>query len=230
MGTEAAMERQVREEARETVAIFIDFSNLAIGAQLVNGRRDLAQRLSVENLTKAMVGTRTCERKVVAGSKPSSSGIWTRWKDAGYEVSVETRDAESGKETHVDAAIAGKALFHAVTQKGPRKTLVVGTGDGNLEGQVAGTAGANFRNLVQEAARLGWTVEVWSWRAQLHSCYYGLAASTDPELQGRVKIKFLDGLRFEDPIPGQFSITFRERWAPGPTTDGDSGARGSGSP
>lgn len=205
----AEIEKEIDQERSESVAIFLDFSNLAIGAQTVPGRRerDFSQRLSAKNLTRAIVGTRTCVRKMVVGSKPPGDhGVWNSWRREGYTVSAEQRDADTGREVHVDAKLVGEALMHVMNS--PPGILVLGTGDGNLEGQAEGTTAANFQNLVRTAAvRLGWKVEVWSWKAQLHGCYYRMAK--DPSLQGRVKIRFLDGLRHEDPR-SDFSITFSQ--------------------
>lgn len=200
---QAAPELQLAAEMQEVVHVFVDNSNISIGCQfLPSGTRDFTQRLSIQKFAQAVIGIRQVRRQVVVGSKPPRShGIWQHWENAGYQVLVEWRDPESNREQFVDARLVAEAMMHVdhidrLQQQGDprgrgRHVLALCTGDGNLEGQAAGTVGANFINLAQHVARRGWKVEVWCWHSACHSAYRRLAENLDMQ----VKLCFLDGLR-----------------------------------
>jgi len=199
----AAPELQLAAEMQEVVHVFVDNSNISIGCQfLPSGTRDFTQRLSIQKFAQAVVGARQARRQVVVGSKPPRThGIWQHWENAGYQVLVEWRDPETNREQFVDARLVAEAMMHVdyidrLQQQGDprgrgRHVLALCTGDGNLECQAAGTAGANFINLANHVARRGWKVEVWCWHSSCHSAYRRLAENPDM----RVKLCFLDGLR-----------------------------------
>ncbi|CAK9085524.1 CCCH-type zinc finger protein moe-3 (Maturation oocyte expansion protein 3) [Durusdinium trenchii] len=199
----AVPELQFAAETQEVLHVFVDNSNISIGCQfLPSGTRDFSQRLNIPKFVQAVAGVRQVQRQVVVGSKPPRGhAIWQHWENAGFQVLVEWRDPESNREQFVDARLVAEALMHVShvdrlrSQGDPRghgrHVFVLSTGDGNLEGQAAGTAGANFINLAKEVAQRGWKVEVWCWNSTCSSSYRRLAE--DPNLQ--VKICFLDGLR-----------------------------------
>eukprot|EP00435_Cladocopium_sp_Y103_P045254 s2196_g12.t4 len=196
----AVPELQLAAEMQEVVHVFVDNSNISIGCQfLPSGTRDFTQRLCIQKFAQAVIGARQVRRQVVVGSKPPRGhAIWQHWENAGYQVLVEWRDPDTNREQFVDARLVAEALMHVGhvdRQDGPRgrghHVLALCTGDGNLEGQAPGSAGANFINLVKDVAQRGWKVEVWCWHSTCNSAYRRLAE--DPDLQ--VKLCFLDGLR-----------------------------------
>ncbi|CAJ1335414.1 unnamed protein product, partial [Effrenium voratum] len=191
----AEAEKQLAAESRESVHIFVDNSNIAIGCQLLpTGVRDFSQRLNIQKFTSAVAGFRRQCRKVVVGSKPPANHrIWEVWRRYGYQVLTEFRDPETNREQFVDSRMVAEALMHVLQPLGGgANVLVLATGDGNLENQEPGTAGANFQNLVNtiSSGRAGpWTVEVWCWRASCHAVYKRMAQ------QNRIRLCYLDGLR-----------------------------------
>ena len=102
---------------------------------------------------------------------------------------MEWRDPENNREQFVDARLVAEALMHVsdIDRRDPgrRHVLALCTGDGNLEGQAAGTAGANFLNLVHEVARRGWKVEVWCWNSTCSGAYRRLADDPSTKAGGR---------------------------------------------
>lgn len=190
-------------EKQDVVHAFVDNSNISLGCQyLPNGTRDFSQRINIQKFDELLKGAREVGHRVVVGSKPPRThAIWQRWEEADYQVLVEWRDPETNREQFVDARLVGEALMHveaieAKKRRGEiddkiRHVFALCTGDGNLDGQRAGTTGANFQNLVRSVAERGWRVEVWCWRNTCSSAYKRLAA--DENLH--VKLCFLDGLR-----------------------------------
>mmetsp|Transcript_715 Transcript_715/g.1294 ORF Transcript_715/g.1294 Transcript_715/m.1294 type:complete len:489 (-) Transcript_715:142-1608(-) len=193
---QARAEQQLRAEREEVAHVFVDNSNISIGCQLLpSGTRDFAQRIDIYRFAQVVAGVRQVHRQVVVGSRPPAGhGIWRHWEQAGFQVLVEFRDPETNREQFVDARLVAEALMHVehVDREGQsgRHVLVLCTGDGNVEGQAAGTAGANFINLAEAVARRGWRVEVWCWRSTCNSAYRRLAAD-----HAGVHVCYLDGLR-----------------------------------
>ncbi|CAE7219285.1 unnamed protein product [Symbiodinium natans] len=153
-----------QNERRQTVHMFVDNSNISIGAQLLpTGLRDFSKRLNIARFTQVVANGRRIARQVVCGSKPPrTSAIWQHWDRNGYQVMVEWRSPEDNREQFVDGRLVAEALMHvnSVGNANPDNVLVVCTGDGNTDNQAAGTTGANFQNLVRTVARMGWKVAV----------------------------------------------------------------------
>lgn len=194
----APVQAQLRSEAQDTVDMFVDNSNLSISSRMTSEGKDFAIRLHIQNLVDAMQGVRQVGRRVVAGSLSQTgrdTAIWKRWADAGFEVKT-TSQGPRGREFLVDQCLVAEALMH-VTDKfmngAPAGVLVLGTGDGNLEGQLEGNVSANFRNLVTKVCQFGWRVEIWTWRFGCSRRYFAMAE--EPAFRDRLKVCFLDGLR-----------------------------------
>lgn len=174
---------------------------------LSNGQRDMSIRLNVRTLCQVVIGGRTPMRREVVGSRPPAhNAIWDRWRQQDFNVQVNHRAPDTGREEAVDQLLVAEAIMH-MTNNRPRDgdrppILVLGTGDGNQHGQPQGVMGANFRNLVTTAVlQLGWKVEVWAWRSSCHNVYHRL----EQEYPGRVKVCLLDPFRSE--------VTFRQELA-----------------
>jgi len=73
------------------IHIFVDNSNLFIGAQLgqgINGQQDAATRINVANLVKIIEKDkriRSIKTRIVGGSTPPRNArVWTEWKKCDY--------------------------------------------------------------------------------------------------------------------------------------------------
>ncbi len=158
--------------------VFVDNSNIFIGAQHRGGTLDPSTRISPTAIARLLQANGTA---VAVGSKPpASSGIWQRWEQAGFRTKVCARD-ENDREDTVDDFLQNqinRTLHHCAPA-----TLVLATGDGNANG-----GWGTFPEAVQLAAERGWKVEVWSWRACRSGEFRRLAA----QYPARVKLVDLD--------------------------------------
>lgn len=197
------MERELEREREDAVDIFVDNSNLMISPRRrPDGSIDMSVRLNIKALADLLRGPRTARSKVVVGSKPpSTAAVWQHWarpppQGAGFKVSVIQRDADSHRESGVDESLVAAALM-SVTDRHlrgqPPGVLVLGTGDGNDNGQRPGTIAASFINLVRHTLGFRWRVEVWCWRNSCNQVYIQMAE--DPQYEGRLKVVFLDAFR-----------------------------------
>lgn len=188
-------EQQLRQERAQDVFVFIDNSNLHVNCQTQpDGSKDFSARLKIRGLANMMIGARRCQRRVVVGSKPPQDhSIWQYWRSVNFEVKLSQRDLETNREDNVDQALVAEANMALLSRRDRPAILVLGTGDGNLHGQLPGTVAANFRNLVMEALHHNWHVELWTWRASCSRFYLNLCENRTH--QDRFKIIFLDGFR-----------------------------------
>jgi hypothetical protein len=161
--------------------VFVDNSNIFIGAQHAGGIPDPSVRISPRAIARLL---RPNGSAVVVGSKPpSTNGIWQQWHAAGFRVKVCARD-ETGHEDTIDDFLHAQ-IFDALLdpQNDPSaSTLVLVTGDGNGNG-----GWATFPKVVRRAAEQRWQVECWSWRHSRSNQFRQLAQ----ELCGRVVLRDL---------------------------------------
>ncbi len=174
--------------------VIIDNSNLFISAQNRGGRHDPSVRINPKVLGRLFGGVEgKTGTRLVAGSKPPAKGkIWQVWENAGYRVKVCSRDVDTGAEDLVDEFLHAQAMnavmAHAQDRPG-ENTLVLCTGDGNENHGFS-----NFVDVARNTAKMGWRVEIWSWRHSISRKYQQLAN----EHRGRLSIHYLD--EFEDQI------------------------------
>ena len=181
------------EDGREVVHVFVDNSNIFIGAQtLPDGSKDYRSRVKVEKLAELVEQKRYCATRVVVGSKPPSTNkIWRRWQNSGYLVRLGTREKDgSGKQSEVfvdDAlhASMAKVILDPKVEKS-KNVVVLLTGDGNKNG-----SGNSFPLLLEACIRKGFSVEVWCWG---QSCSKAFRAMME---KGKIKLFFLDDYRSE---------------------------------
>lgn len=184
-------------ENRPAVHLFVDATNLNVGAQ--GKEYNPALRINPIALTQHMTKSRDFRTLVVAGTAHSQSACDTlknRWDelmtpDVGYvgpaESSVHFIVRPHGtKENAVDEIIIGAAALKVVEYSQPQ-TMVLLTGDGNANG---GGNNSSFRALVKAALSCGWTVELWSWQSCLSDFYLELRRSGD-----NIQINYLDTIR-----------------------------------
>lgn len=162
---------------KDRVYLFVDNSNVVIGASNAGGVIDIAQ------MTDRLVRGRTCCVKVVAGSMPPvGANIWEQYAELGYHVRLGVRGSVPGecnvkKEVFVDDALhasISKILLDSDVVRHSRRTIILCTGDGN------DNEGANnFPFLVHAALEHGFSVEVYAWRASCSTKYVQLAAQRD---------------------------------------------------
>ena len=99
-----------------------------------------------------------------------------------------------GKETLVDDKLHGQILDSLLEKYTVPHTLVLGTGDGNLN-----NGGTSFLKCVNRAIAQGWFVELYAWKRGIHHEYLNLQA----EHPGQVIIRYLDDTPIKPPLPGQ---------------------------
>lgn len=226
----------------ETVHIFVDHSNLAIGAQrLSDGSKDRSVAINLKAVAALLLNGRPCPKKIVAASFKEAQAemveVVKGWESQGYKVHLRQRVSatvallEDGKRcpnTHISVKagppvvafmdnhqrcpnrhIATKEsvedgvddLIHAQinmqialnSHPPTRQTLVLVTGDGNPNPSKyrPNTYGTTFVDCCAVAFRLGWEVELWSWRNSLNSVYHAMAR----EHRDRMKICYFDDHR-----------------------------------
>jgi hypothetical protein len=166
-------------EQRDRVHIFVDNSNVMIGAQ--------RRVVDVTKLAKYLQQGRIVEERFVCGSRGDGAAEqWkTRWSDAGYEIAFDPR---SGPEHFVDDALIAQAMSAANKDfPAPGRILVLVTGDANENyGRV------NFRQLVTNALSHHWFVEVHTWRQSCNSWYKDMRGHNDPAVRAGFRLKYLD--------------------------------------
>lgn len=190
------LETELRGQHQQLIHVFVDESNIFVGAQSLiqpNGQktRDTSIRMNVPALVDVILNHRQPIQRVVFGSRSSVQEPveWKEWRAAEFVVHGERRLRGRG-ETFVDdacAAMVNAAIlrFPMRDDGAPRRTLVLLTGDGNMnEGR------ASFIESVDSALRNGWRVELWSWRASLSQHY--LRMRDQYASSGLFSIHFLD--------------------------------------
>eukprot|EP01033_Poteriospumella_lacustris_P000882 gene882-635_t len=211
---------------QENVHVFVDNSNIYLGAQLTRGAdggpstRDLSVRLKVSALAGAVVNSRCCRSRIVFGSKPpANNAVWMKWKDAGFRVHAFDRAPHRG-EVLVDDGLLSM-INEAIAQHSQQShTLVLLTGDGNDN-----HGRASFAKSVELALRHGWKVEVWAWKLSTNVKYREMQKAYAD--YGRFSLNYLDEFRehitFQQTaasaaavVAGGTSTRFRPRPSAGP--------------
>lgn len=200
---------------RENVHVFVDNSNIYLGAQLTPGtegqsNRDFSVRLKVSALAGAVVNSRCCRNRVVFGSKPpANNAVWTKWRDAGFRVHAFDRVPNRG-EVLVDDGLLSMINEAIAQHSGQSHTLVLLTGDGNDN-----HGRASFAKSVELALRHGWKVEVWAWKLSTNSKYRDM--QTAYANYGSFSLNYLDEFRDH--------ITFQQATTPAIVAAGTGSAR-----
>jgi len=177
--------------ADSKIFVFVDNSNIFIGAQQTAEGPDHTIRMNVENLVEVVEQGRATGARIVVGSTPpATNAIWQRWKGLGYQVRLGLRETKEGKQREVfvdDALHATMAKFILDPAiKGKSNTFVLLSGDGNdNEGF------CTFPTLLKGCIDKGILVEVWAWKNSFSKNYFKLQQQ-HPEF---VTLRYLDDFR-----------------------------------
>ena len=141
---------------RVGIHVFVDHSNVSIGA------RRTGRQLDVEQMIRSVEGDREAKKGFVAGSQMTDDHK-AAWERCGYTVALDER---AGPERFVDEALHA-AMMDDVSRNFPeRRVLVLLTGDGN-----ANEGRTTFPSCLEHALTRDWDVEVFSWRSGASSVY-----------------------------------------------------------
>lgn len=171
--------------------IYIDNSNLFGGAQRCAAVMEptvpfYAVRIDFRNFVSLIERNRPRSVGMWAGSvPPGNDELWGHARDLGFNVDLLKRVPEGdGRllEQGVDELIHAK-ISDSLLDYDPPQTLVLVTGDGSDTPH-----GTSFIRKVQQAIRLSWDVEVYSWHEQLSGRFVELASRYD----NRVSVFSLD--------------------------------------
>lgn len=172
--------RQQTGRVRDVIHLFWDQSNIFIGARDAVAPHETLRagdlRVEFQRIVELAAAGRSIERAIAVGSiPPSVAAVWDRLREAGVEVELQERGAESGKEQGVDQALRLKMLESLVDYEEPAVAVLL-TGDGGFAGDA------------QRLLRGGWGVEVLSWKANLSGELRRLTVGYG----GRGKVDLLD--------------------------------------
>lgn len=150
--------------------VFIDNSNIFGGAQkaLKTYEPDIpwpAIRIYYKNFFKLIEGSDKAVTKILAGSMPpGNDDLWEHARNCGYNTDLlkrieqdDGRLAEQGVDEILHLKIANVLLDYDPPQK-----LIVCTGDGQQS-----TCNTSFTEQIERAIKRKWSVDIWSWKAQL---------------------------------------------------------------
>ena len=82
--------------------VFVDNSNVYLGAQHMDGKMNHAVRLDIDRLVKQIEQERFCVVRHVCGSNEKQP-VWAKWRTNKYDVHIAQQKA--GKEEGVDASL-----------------------------------------------------------------------------------------------------------------------------
>ena len=199
MNDPATFEASLQLQKNEKVHIFVDHSNVSMGAQFVpDGQgytRDLSTRVSARRVHDLVNFERTPCQQVCFGSvaqgRPSQSLTFAYWRDQGYKTHIAERSSK-GKEQFVDEGLIAHMLHSVIQHQGQGRTLALVSGDGNNNGDAEGPS---FLTVVRQAINSGWKVEIWAWRATCSRNYLRLA--NEMAEQSNFSLHYLDCYRDE---------------------------------
>jgi hypothetical protein len=152
--------------------VYVDNSNVFLGAKNASGRTDPLVRVNVSALVALVEGRAGCvvKTRLVGGSSPAaSSPMWNRYRDAGYSVALAD---PRRREVFVDDMIVGQ-INHKILESGSTpQTLVLLSGDGN-----SNYGRASFVDVVKNALERKWAVHLWAWSNSLSAVYRRMATA-----------------------------------------------------
>lgn len=156
---------------RERVFIYLDTSNIFLEARRIaeerNGDADARNRVRIhlERMFRLAHAGREVGTALAVGSvPPDMRHVWNRSDNPGVEIKLFERGSiESGEDDTPDRELKLRMLADAVDHIDDPGIVVLLTGNGN--GYYQGSPG--FDGTLERMHRLGWRVEVLSWR---HAC------------------------------------------------------------
>lgn len=156
--TLAKFKTDMQKKSNVKVHVFVDYSNISISAG--NGAK-----LDAAALVQKVIGLRQPVQRVVAGSVALDSvkqQLTAEWRNQGFQAHFPKRAPGQGEgDMGIDETLVSAALsaINGSYRKEERHTLVLVTGDGNLNKGM----GVSFIELADKALQKGWRVELWSW-------------------------------------------------------------------
>jgi len=181
-------------QGKENALIFLDFSNLSIGAKDTASGKVASIHLDIKKLNALLQQGWNVKSRHVAGSmsRPDCSSLQQKFEELGYNVSLTTRGAKG--EQNVDEYLLAQIHTQALRYHEHGGVLVLGTGDGNLNKEAPGEV-ASFRNTVETILETmkQWRIELWAWRASCNRHYVHMAESL--QYGERFQLYFLDDFR-----------------------------------
>eukprot|EP01041_Mallomonas_annulata_P010970 gene10970-22926_t len=174
--------QEIERQKSKKIHIYVDVSNITIGIQKKSdGTTDNSIRLDVRNLTDLITDLRTVVSAVAVGSDKEIESIaiqkpyWHTWKQNGFKPIILQRTPGKGEQA-VDEVLVAQIATEAQKRYPEERTLVILTGDGN-DNHGRGTS---FPQIIENAMRNDWTVEVWSW-SQCTSRNYQIYKTNYPQ-------------------------------------------------
>ncbi|CAF3457468.1 unnamed protein product [Rotaria socialis] len=181
--------------------IIVDNSNIFIGSQTIRdpktglNQKNSAIRVNVKNLVRVLEDgkLKICiKSRIVGGSVDESiprdnAQVWTDWESCGYKCILGVR-SKNGPEVFVDDMLHAQILtiLHSYNNTQRSQVLVLVTGDGNRNKNQT-----SFSDTVERVLTSDWSVELWSWKQSLNSCYFNIQKF----FPSRMTIKYLDSYR-----------------------------------
>jgi len=167
--------------------IFIDVSNVIWGSQIVKMHggqrvRDVRIQVVVPIMLDLIESRRAVATRIAVGSHSSESDKrWLDiWQTEGYNTTTLRRDLNN-QECGVDEFIHAQISRVLLRKHRVRQTLVLVSGDGNTNGGLS-----NFPELLEAALRMGWNVELWSWKSSVNAVYRKFALAYPQQFQLRL--------------------------------------------
>ncbi|CAF4931963.1 unnamed protein product [Rotaria socialis] len=181
--------------------IIVDNSNIFIGSQTIRdpktglNQKNSAIRVNVKNLVRVLEDgkLKICiKSRIVGGSVDESiprdnAQVWTDWESCGYKCILGVR-SKNGPEVFVDDMLHAQILtiLHSYNNTQRSQVLVLVTGDGNRNKNQT-----SFSDTVERVLASDWSVELWSWKQSLNSCYFNIQKF----FPSRMTIEYLDSYR-----------------------------------
>ena len=145
----------------EKIHIFVDNSNIFLGAQYMANSRDPFIRIRQDAIAGLVTrGRHAIERHVFGSKPPRNNEIWNKWKKQNFHVHCQDRAPGHG-EQFLDDAIASaiKSAILKYREESSRHTILLLTGDGN-DNQGRG----GFPEVVTLGISFGFKFEIWTWQ------------------------------------------------------------------
>lgn len=156
----SASAEPARRVVDHKVHVFVDHSNVTIGAAQAGKELDPAQL--VEHVERG----REVQERVVVGSHESERAR-PEWERLGYTV---VADPRRGKEVFVDEALHAQLMRTVTRRFSPPHVIALVTGDGN-----ANQGRTSFPDCVEAALKHDWQVELYAWRQSTNKVYSAMA-------------------------------------------------------
>lgn len=180
-------ETVIMERSGHNLHVFIDWSNIVLGARHAGPHRvDPARFISL------ITADRAVKTRFVAGSEGLAyADQWPIFESLGWPRYKE----DGGKELAVDMSIQLKIYDLVLRNFEGRQKIILCTGDGNFKDESGRVdqGRVSFPEVVQRALQHGFMVEVYSWSWATSQNFRTL--TSDSDYRTRLKLTYLDNYR-----------------------------------